>query len=64
MALQWVISYESYPCIKIMEIGKANFRKANTNTEIYVKTRKEKNHRERKRFHYNYGDYNGDSLVC
>ena len=45
-------------------MGKTNLRKANTNTNIYVKNLKGKNHGERERFHYNYGDYNGDSLVC
>ena len=48
---------------KIIEIGKANLRKTNTNTEIYVKIPKEKKPR-RERFHYTADDYNGVSLVC
>jgi len=42
----WVIYYGIYPRTKIMEMGKANLRKTNTNTEIYVKTPKGKNHGE------------------
>ena len=38
----WVISYGINPRIKIMEIGKANLRKTNMNTKIYVKNLKEK----------------------
>ena len=43
----WVISYGIYPLTKIMEMGKANLRKTNTNTEIYVKNQKEKKTTER-----------------
>ena len=53
-----------YTRTKIMEMSKANFRKTNTNTntEIYGKNPKGKNHGER--FLYDNGDYNGISLVC
>ena len=39
--------YGSYPRTKIMNMGKANLRKANTNTDIYMKTQKEKSRIER-----------------
>ena len=47
-----------------MKIGQANLRKINTDTDIYMKNLKEKNHLEGERFHYNNGDYNDNSLVC
>jgi len=40
-------SYGSYPRTKIAEMGKTNLRKANTNTQIYVKNPKGKNHTHR-----------------
>jgi len=46
-----------------MEMGKANLRKINISTEIYVKNTKEKNHRGGERFHHD-SDYNGISLEC
>jgi len=40
--MQWIISYEIYPRAKIIERGKANLRKTNTNAKIYVKNPKGK----------------------
>jgi len=40
--MQWLISYRIYPRPKIMEMGQVNLKKTNTNTEIYIETRKEK----------------------
>ena len=40
--IQWVFSFEIYLRTKIIEMGKANLRKTNTNTEIYVKNPKGK----------------------
>jgi len=45
--LLWVISYGINPRITIMKMGKANLRRTNTNTKIYVKNPKSKNHGER-----------------
>ena len=56
-------SMEMYSCTKIMKMNKANLRKTNANTEIYVKKSERKKIR-RERSQYDNGDYISVSLEC